>query len=99
MLIHPQAVADNRDTLQDRIDQTIRRLELVNTSLLEAESDAAGARMLAFAEYIPSCTIHTAREMIVLQETRCRSRRAQEYVGKVDVDRGIGEPRRQEDYR
>ena len=67
LLIHPQAVADNRDELQDRIDQTIRRLEVVNAKLLEADSDATSARMLAFSEYVQLHTgIHTAGEMIEL---------------------------------
>ena len=43
------------------------RLELVNSKPLEAESDAASAKMLAFAEYVQSHTdIYTTGEMIDL---------------------------------
>jgi len=45
-------VADNRDALRGRIEQTIQRLKLVNNAILKTESDDASARTLDFAKYV-----------------------------------------------
>jgi hypothetical protein len=49
-----QAVVDNNDTLQQYIAQTAQRLEIMDTALQQAESEAAKVRIQVFARYIPS---------------------------------------------
>ena len=44
---------DNNNTLQERVVQTINRLNVVNDALLKAESDSdVGLAMLTFAEFV-----------------------------------------------
>ena len=43
----------NKNTLQERVVQTINRLNVVNDALLKAESDSdVGLAMLTFAEFV-----------------------------------------------
>jgi len=41
---------DNKNAIEERVVQTIDRLNIVNRALLDAESD--GVRMLTFAKYV-----------------------------------------------
>ena len=44
---------DNKNTLQERVVQTINRLNVVNDALLKAESDSdVDLAMLTFAEFV-----------------------------------------------
>ena len=44
---------DNKNTLEERVIQTINRLNVVNDALLKAESDSdVGLAILTFAEFV-----------------------------------------------
>ena len=43
---------DNKNAMEERVIQTLDRLNIVNGALLEAESDSVSLRMLTFAKYV-----------------------------------------------
>jgi hypothetical protein len=43
---------DNKSAVEERVVQTLGRLNIVNDALLKAESDGAGVIMLTFAEFV-----------------------------------------------
>jgi hypothetical protein len=43
---------DNKCVIEERVVQTLDRLNIVNDALLKAESDGAGVIMLGFAKFV-----------------------------------------------
>ena len=43
---------DNKSAVEERVVQTLGRLNIVNDALLKAESDGAGVIMLTFSQFV-----------------------------------------------